>query len=84
MAVPALAPDARAVTAGRRRRAWLLRGLGRDQVTAADLLIAPDEMPNRGFGGVTGVHFYPFARAIGRAWAWRRDDLRAGQGRHGI
>jgi len=34
-------------------------GLGRDEVTAADLLIAPDEMPNRGFGGVTGVHVYP-------------------------
>ena len=35
-------------------------GLGRDPVTAADLLVAPEEMPNRGFGGVTGVHIYPF------------------------
>jgi hypothetical protein len=35
-------------------------GLGRDPVTAGDLLVAPDEMPNRGFGGVTGVHLYPF------------------------
>jgi hypothetical protein len=34
-------------------------GLGRDPVTAGDLLVAPEEMPNRGFGGVTGVHIYP-------------------------
>jgi hypothetical protein len=34
-------------------------GFGRDPETAADLLITSEEMPNRGFGAVTGVHIYP-------------------------
>ena len=35
--------------------------LGRDPVTAADSRSSlPNEMPNRGFGAVIGVHFYPF------------------------
>jgi hypothetical protein len=34
--------------------------LGRDPLTANDLLVAPDELPNRAFGTVTGVHLYPF------------------------
>lgn len=34
-------------------------GLGRDPVTADELLVSPEEMPNRGFGGVAGVHVYP-------------------------
>ena len=34
-------------------------GFGRDTVTSSDLLVSSEEMPNRGFGAVTGVHVYP-------------------------
>src|SRR5262245_41270457 len=40
-------------------------GFGRDTVTSGDLLISSEEMPNRGFGAVTGVHIYPLrGRAV--------------------
>ena len=40
-------------------------GFGRDPITAGDLLISTEEMPNQGFGAVTGVHLYPVrGRAI--------------------
>ena len=34
-------------------------GLGRDLVTADDLLVLPDDMPGRALGAVAGVHVYP-------------------------
>ena len=37
-------------------------GLGQDPTTAAGLDVVPGALPNRGLGGVGGLHFYPVRR----------------------
>jgi hypothetical protein len=34
-------------------------GLGQDPITAAALGVAPTDLPNRGLGGMAGLHIYP-------------------------
>jgi hypothetical protein len=37
-------------------------GLGTDEVTANDLTVSPDDLPERGLGGAVGVTLYPIRR----------------------